>query len=183
MVSLALLADLRYLWPQVLDSERRGCYNAPIVSHTKRCGRGVGRKRRVSESGRWWKPRTGLRLKNTSKPKPNAAWPPVGAAWRRHVTSVGACLGPQRSKSGGTTESGLRPEIKRRSAAKNGGAFYVFHFGRVGKDRQSGDFAGVFCAHGVARAGHCLLYTSRVEAHGFKQLRALVRLQGGDAHL
>ena len=137
-----------------LTASGRGCYNAPIVSHTKRCGRGVGRKRRVSESGRWWKPRTGLRLKNTSKPKPNAAWPPVGAAWRRHVTSVGACLGPQRSKSVGTTESGLRPEIKRRSAAKNGGAFYVFHFGCVGKERQSGDLAGVFCAHGVARAGH-----------------------------
>ena len=137
-----------------LDSGRRACYNAPIISHAKRCGRGVGRKRRVSESGRWWKSRTGLRLKNTSKPKPNAAWPPVGAAWRRHVTSVGACWGPQRSKSGGTTESGLRPEIDRRSAAKNGGAFYVFHFGRTGKDRQPGNFAGLLCAHGVARAGH-----------------------------
>ena len=105
------LADLRYLHPHPLDSGRGRCYNSPIISHAKRCGRGVGRKRCIPESGRWWKSRMGPRLKNTSKPKPNAARPPVGAAWRRHVTSVGACWGPQRSKSGGTTESGLRPEI------------------------------------------------------------------------
>ena len=30
----------------------------------------------------------------------------------------------------------------------------MFHFGRTGKDRQPGDFAGLLCAHGVARAGH-----------------------------
>src|SRR5699024_12221695 len=95
----------------------------------------------------------GPRLKNTSKPKPNAARPPVGAAWRRHVTSVGACWGPQRSKSGGTTESGLRPEIQRRSAAKNGGAFYVFHAGRVGHEVGAEGMAGVLCRHDLARAG------------------------------
>ncbi|MDD6142342.1 MAG: hypothetical protein PUD16_02440 [bacterium] len=79
-------------------------YNPQQFHTAKRCGSKVGRKRAAKRAGDGENPVRSFPLKNPSKSKPNTVRLSVGAASGWHVTAIGVCQNPLRSKSGGTTE-------------------------------------------------------------------------------
>ena len=79
-------------------------YNSLQFHTAKRCGSRVGGRRAAKRAGDGENPVRSFRPKNPSKSKPNAAQLSVGAASGWHVTAIGVCQNPLRSKSGGTTE-------------------------------------------------------------------------------